>query len=173
MEKRADRLADIDLKQAMSSKENAILAISKLEEVYKVDLLCPMMWAHLATLYNYVGEIEQAFHASLTTSLLDPGNLQAWWACIMWGSQIKSPLLGAVSLLAYQKNGEELVEGFMQNIATQGKSVDGESAKMLKSMFDGIRSHYKSHSREDHSVMRIQNKEDSYEEIIVSDSYKS
>lgn len=173
MEKKAYSLADIDLKQAMSSKEAAMTAISKLEEVYKVDLLCPMMWAHLATLYNYVGEIEQAFHASLTTSLLDPGNLQAWWACIMWGSQIRSPILGAVSFLAYQKNGEALVEGFMQNVAAQGKSVDGESAKMFKSMFDGIRSHYKGHAREDHSVLRLFNKEDSYEEIIVNDTHKS
>ena len=173
MEKKAYSLADIDLKQAMSSKETAMTAISKLEEVYKVDLLCPMMWAHLATLYNYVGEIEQAFHASLTTSLLDPGNLQAWWACIMWGSQIRSPILGAVSFLENQKNGEALVEGFMQNVEAQGKSVDGESAKMLKSMFDGIRSHYKGHAREDHSVLRLFNKKDSYEEIIVNDTHKT
>jgi tetratricopeptide (TPR) repeat protein len=173
MIEKAFNLADIDLKGAMSSKKTATAAISELEEIYKVDLLCPMMWAHLATLYNYVGEIEQAFHASLTTGLLDQDNPQAWWACIMLGSQIRSPILETVCFLAYQKNDEALFESFMQGIEERGKSMDGESAKMFKSIFDKIRSHYKDHALKDHSILRFFNGEDSYEEIKVNDTLKS
>lgn len=173
MEEKAFSLAAIDLKDAMNSEKAAMDAISKLEEIYKVDLLCPMMWAHLATLYNYVGEIEQAFHAALTTCLLKPSNLQAWWACIMWGAQIRTPILGAVGFLAYEKNGEKLIEYFMQNIEAQGKSVDAEAVEILKLMFDGIRSHYEDHAKEDHSVMRIFEGEDSYEEIRFEDVHRS
>ena len=61
----------------------------------------------------------------------------------------------------------------MQNIEAQGKSVDAEAAEILKSMFDGIRSHYEDHAKEDHSVIRIFKGEDSYEEIRLEDVHRS
>jgi len=173
MEEKAFDLAAIDLKKAMSSKKTAMAAISKLEEIYNVDLLCSMMWAHLATLYNYVGDVEQAFHAALATCLLEPGNLEAWWACIMWGVKIRSPILGAVGFLAYEKNGEELIESFLKHIEAQRKDVDKEAATILKALFDGIRSHHADNMKEGYSVARMLEEKDSYQEIRVKNTHLS
>lgn len=172
-EKEARSLASIDIQDALSGKEAALASISKLEAICKKDLLCSMMWANLANLYTYVGETEKGFYAGIAVCLIEPRNLEAWFACIMWGAKIKSPALGGVVFLAYEKNGEELISFFMNKLETHPHEIDSELVANLKVLFDGIRDHHARHAHEDFSVMRLPKGKNGYEEIRVKDVHRS
>ena len=173
LKKEARSLASIDLKNAMGSKEAALANISKLETICKKDLLCSMMWANVANLYNYVGEKEKAFYAGLAVCLMEPNNIEAWFACLIYGAKMKSPVLGGVGFLAYEKNGEELINFFVNKLEAQPQKVDSELVAILKVLFDEIREYHTAHAREDFSVMRLFKDKNSYKEIRMRDVHRS
>ena len=167
--KEAHSLSSIDIKKALNSKKAAMEYINKLEAVCKKDLLCPMMWANLANLYTYLGKKEKGFSAGIAVCLIEPLNLEAWFACIIWGVEIRSPIIGAVVFLAYEKNGEELISFFINQLETYPHEEMGK----LKMLFDGIRDHHTTHTDEDFSVMRLSKGKKGYEEIRIKDVHRS
>jgi len=165
---KAQRLANIDLKKAVKDQNTAIEYATKLEEIFKLDLLCPMMWANLANLYSYLGQIERAFFASIVVCLIEPNNLEAWFASIMWGVEIKSPIIGAVIFLAYDKNGEELISFIMNQLEKTPHGIDSNMMNTLKEFFNGIREHHRKHTRDDFSVLRLFEDGNAYKEIKIN-----
>ena len=173
LKEEARNLASIDLKNAMSSKEAALENISKLEKICKKDLLCSMMWANIANLYNYVGEKEKAFYAGLVVCIMEPHNIEAWFACLIYGAKIKSPVLGSIGFLAYEKNGEELINFFVNKFESKPGKTDPELVAILKMLFDEIREYYTAHARKEFSVVRLFKDKNSYKEIKMRDVHRS
>lgn len=166
--KEARNLASVDIKKAMQSRSTAMEYTTKLEQIFKTDLLCPMMWANLANLYSYLGEKEKGFFAAIAVCLIEPYNLEAWFASIMWGVEIRSPIIGVVVFLAYEKNGEELISFMMNQIEKGPHDVDSRMADNLKELFIGIREHHERHAKADFSVIRLHEHGNAYKEVRVN-----
>ena len=166
--KEARNLASVDIKKAMQSRSTAMEYTTKLEQISKTDLLCPMMWANLANLYSYLGEKEKGFFAAIAVCLIEPYNLEAWFASIMWGVEIRSPIIGVVVFLAYEKNGEELISFIMNQIEKGPHDIDSRMADNLKELFIGIREHHERHAQDDFSVIRLHENGNAYKEVRVN-----
>ncbi len=163
--KKACNLATIDKEVSFSSKEAASLCIKKLETIYPLDLLCTRMWTNLANLYEFLGETEKGLYATITVCLLEPFNLTAWLACLVWAVKIKSPLLGGIVYLAYEKNGEQFIRFLMDKIATEHSQIDLKMVRKIKVMFDEIREHHATQAHHHFSVIRLPDGKNSYKEL--------
>jgi len=168
LKKEARELAKIDIKQATRDKNTAIKYTTKLEQIFKMDLLCPMMWANLANIYTYLGDKEKAFFAAIAVCLIEPHNLEAWFASIMWGVEIKSPIIGAMVFLAYEKNGEEFISFIMNQIEKMPHSIDSKMTNTLKDLFNEIRKHHQEHNSDHVSVIRLLRKGKAYKELKIN-----
>ena len=173
LKREAHQIASIGLEKALSTKAAALNNITLLEAICKKDLLCPMMWANLANLYNYVGEREKAFYAVLAVCLIEQHNMEAWFACILWGEVIQSPLVGMITVLAYEKNGEDLINFIINKIETQPSTISSKDSTKLKFLIDQIRDLHSANVRNSHSVIRLYNDENTYKEIMVNDIHRN
>jgi tetratricopeptide (TPR) repeat protein len=167
--KEACNASEINIKVSLNSKEEALKSILKLEAIIELDLLCTRMWSNLANLYYFLGETKKGFYANCVVCLLTPGNLEAWFACITYGALIKSPILGGLVYLAYEKNGEKLINFLMNGIKTKHKEIDPKMLDVLKKLIDQIREHHETHAGENYSVIRLPNGKNAYKEFRVED----
>lgn len=163
----ASKIADIDPGEAIASKESAKKAIETMKDAINKDMLCAPAWYHLAHLHYFHEEFEDSFFSFSVSCLLAPGNVDAWIPCIFCGAQIRAPQLGSMVFLAYEKNGEKLMNTLTERLRSLPEPMDQETVQVLKEVFAEVRKHYDQHKREEPRLIRLLNGEGKYHEIPI------
>jgi len=163
----AAKIADIDPSKATASKESAKKAVETIKDAMIKDMLCAPAWYNLAHLHYFLEEFEDSFFSFSVSCLLAPGNVDAWIPCIFCGAQIRAPQLGSMVFLAYEKNGEKLINTLTERLRSLPEPMDQETVQVVKELFAEVRKHHDQHKREEPRLIRLLNGEGKYHKIPI------